>query len=351
MKNYDNIYIAAQTFDVKNRTNDLTITKGEYLQLQSVFNNYGLEQCLYNNTYIYVDKNDVEENCKNIVEAYQENFTHLDKNHLYFGQINKEEIFVIGHEGKTKYYQKIGEYITSQGKKYNAVEVPDTMTYFDATEKESFEQCRLTYFKQTDLIKKDEFTTKEALIFNLGEAIDVCEYLVNSPRMLEVIECFFTGQDLTQELEVIYEKYHEDRSWDIEQGMGFTSHKNKALDEITEEILNSMNRYPKERYNYYVNYVLKNHVNNPEFNKEKILKDIQNYGYILLWCQEEFKNDREIVLSAVKQNPQLIVFASEEIRSLIGQSDPVKSLESLVMNEKFENIYPAKNTNQKRMKI
>lgn len=351
MKKYDNVYIATQNFELKNKFTNVTITTGEYLQLESIFNNDGFQRCLYNNTYIYINKQLIDENCKKIFDAYQDNFTNLNKNHLYFGQINNQEYFVIESEGKTKYYKKIGQYTTSQGKTYNAVELNEVTDIFDITKKESFETCSLTYFKLTDIIKKDEFKEKQVRLFNFEEAVDVCEYLVNFPRMLEVLECFFTGQALTEELEDIYEKYHDDRIDDIEQGLGFTSHQDENLNDILEKILLDMDKYPKEPYHYFVNYVSKNHVNNKEFDKQTVLKDIENNGYVLLWCNEKFKNDREMVLAAVKKNKQVINFASSNIRNLIGQGDPVKALESLIMSEKFEQIYPVKNSITKKIKI
>lgn len=345
MEKYKNEYIITSTFSFEDYYGKKwTLEEDTWLKYR------GHQEGAYwhfgwvNGKSIFIPENLVKSHIRNYLELYQEQFSHLKQNNLHFGQILFEAHFFIEENGHKRFYQKIGDYITANGDKYNAVEGKKESICFTPSNIEDYSKVKLVYFNDQDIIKSNyKFSKYENQSFLPIEPIKVCEYVTHERRMLEVIECFFSGKELTQELNDIYEKYEENRSWDEEQSQGFTSHQDKPLNEIRDEIIDDMKKYNKDSQ-YYFDYLLKNNMNNPEFNKEKVLKDVSRDGYVLLWCNEEMINDREVVMAAVKQNKEVLLYASQEIRDLIGEnlSNPVKALEALMLDEKIQKIIPDK---------
>lgn len=306
-------------------------------------------------TILYIPEELVKSHIKNFLEVYQEQYSHLDKNNRYFGQVNFDTNFSIEENGITRYYRKIGEYMTSEGIKYNTVEGNNINVYFDATEIEHYKKVKFTYFNNEDIVEKNyQFGQYEVTDFYPMESIKVCEYMREYRYMLEIIECFFSKIPLPKPLYEYYEKYQQAASNDIEEGNGFIVHANKPFDEIKKDIIHDIKNDSGYQRLYYIDYLLKKNINNPEFDKEKVLKDIAKDGYVLIWCNEEMRKDRDIVLAALKENKHMLCVAGKDIRSLIGEGSehPDKDLEIAILNEKIDSIVPQKEEKvKKKLKI
>ena len=71
--------------------------------------------------------------------------------------------------------------------------------------------------------------------------------------------------------------------------------------------------------------------------KEVVLQAVKTNGFSLIFASEPFRNNKDVVLEAVKQNRYSLHFASESIQSLCENKDPVETLERVIKAEKLSN--------------
>ena len=77
-----------------------------------------------------------------------------------------------------------------------------------------------------------------------------------------------------------------------------------------------------------------------------------NNGRALCFASETLKNDKYIVLKALKNDIRARYELSEQLRSEIGNNDPIKYLESYLLNEEFQQkIVMKEETKKVRRKI
>lgn len=69
--------------------------------------------------------------------------------------------------------------------------------------------------------------------------------------------------------------------------------------------------------------------------KEVVLEAAKQDGWSFRYASLELRNDKDLVLAAVKQNRTSILFASDMIKTLVGDSDPVETLTKAVQSEKL----------------
>ena len=87
-------------------------------------------------------------------------------------------------------------------------------------------------------------------------------------------------------------------------------------------------------------------------NKHLAIISVRHNGGSLLQVSDELKNDKEVVLEAVKQKPYAINFASKEIQELCKGRDPAITLERLLLVEQLNSTLNVNSpTHKKKSKI
>lgn len=71
--------------------------------------------------------------------------------------------------------------------------------------------------------------------------------------------------------------------------------------------------------------------------KEFILKAVQWDNRAYMMASNNIKNDKEIMLEALKNDSRTLYAFPDEIRELIGNKDPIETLEKAIKSEKFSN--------------
>ena len=74
----------------------------------------------------------------------------------------------------------------------------------------------------------------------------------------------------------------------------------------------------------------------------------------LQYASKELKNDKQIVLAAIKENEWALQFSSDELKTqinTINPDDPILALEILIAKEHFSSINPIQNRTKKSCKI
>lgn len=91
-----------------------------------------------------------KQHIKDYLEHYQEQFSHLNPDHVYFGQIQEISKFVMIENGEKVLYEKIGDYVTKEGITYNAVRMPTFSSdhYWIMDNISTYEDKTFHYFKQ-----------------------------------------------------------------------------------------------------------------------------------------------------------------------------------------------------------
>lgn len=234
-------FIAQDQFD-----NDITIEKGTVLESYDPFTPQEVdsEKSFYLSTnyhptvsMVSVSPEIIRENLKNKLDLYQEQFSHLDKNDLYFGQLNLNQSFELEKDNGTQYYQKIGEYITSEGVRYNAIQVPPEKAdyHWEAADREDYEGISFVYIPEDTLIEKNHsFYYEMDKIFSPPDPIEVDKELIKYPDMINIIEKFITKQKLTPKEELVYENYSSHIDYLEEMCCG--TDEKLPLSELIEEI-------------------------------------------------------------------------------------------------------------------
>ena len=69
--------------------------------------------------------------------------------------------------------------------------------------------------------------------------------------------------------------------------------------------------------------------------KDVVLEAVKANGYALQHASDSLKDDKEIVLQAVKQDGRSLRCASESIKSLCKNKDPIETLERAIKEDKI----------------
>lgn len=254
---YDN-YIAMANFEVKGDYDDepaKIVKKGEQL----LFNRKCEDswEFVHNDRYIYIPIDIVTEQLKIHSDLYQEQFSHLDKDDLYFGQLCRGESFTLIENGIAVEYYKIGQYTTQECVKYNAVR---EQPYWEADNADKFNFSNMAFFKEDYLIEKNynfsvnvieenldgTYNFLKAKTFKFIEPIQVCDYVAHYPKMLEVIECLFQGKALNTDLKNVYREYKTNMDNEENRMGGFFESEDIPLPDLIEKIKENhtrVNRY------------------------------------------------------------------------------------------------------------
>jgi hypothetical protein len=228
MQNHQDKLIIVSTITVHDDYNEqrITLEKGSFADL-NYKNNEGTQDEVW---HIHTDKNDsvyvpislVNIGIKTYFDYYQEKFAHLDKTYSYFGQLYPTCYFTIEKNGEKLHYQKIDEFITSDGQKFNAVQSASALAkdYWIIDSEESYDHKDITYFEPDTRIEFNKFFNHDNEFFLPPNPIEVSEHFVKFPGMLEVIECFFKREPLTPELRKEFDDYKE---YESEQSDRFAS--------------------------------------------------------------------------------------------------------------------------------
>lgn len=85
--------------------------------------------------------------------------------------------------------------------------------------------------------------------------------------------------------------------------------------------------------------------------REIVLLALEDEGENLEYVSPELKQDKTILLKALEQSLNAFKSIPEDIKQYLEPSNPVKSLKSLILNEKLEDSIPNKNTKTSQHKI
>ena len=93
-------------------------------------------------------------------------------------------------------------------------------------------------------------------------------------------------------------------------------------------------------------------MNNREFAKKLIMEHDDSFEFI----SDDLKNDKEVVLEAVKTSWMAMDYVSDEIQSLVGNGDPVEILTKAIASEKLsarltEQLKPKVESREQSMKM
>lgn len=101
-------------------------------------------------------------------------------------------------------------------------------------------------------------------------------------------------------------------------------------------------------------FQLKNASDDLKDDKPLVMAAVKDNWKALEHASPRLQDDKEVVLEASKQNPKAIYWASENIQALVGDHDPAHFLTSHLLaerlNEQLSNIQP-KQTQNRKMKI
>lgn len=161
---------------------------------------------------LFFDGEFAKETFVNHYKHYQEQFSSLDPEKSYFGQVSTFGKFILEENGNRNIYEKIDEYTTPDGIiKYNAIKMPLSShdNYWIMDKEETYLNKEFFYFEPDKQIDSNvhHFGYEK---FKPPKDIEVSELFVTYPKMLEVLECFFKKQPLSEELKAVYQSYKDD---------------------------------------------------------------------------------------------------------------------------------------------
>lgn len=70
--------------------------------------------------------------------------------------------------------------------------------------------------------------------------------------------------------------------------------------------------------------------------RDVVLRAVKNYGYSLQFASDRLKADKEIVLEAIRQNLGSLLFADKALKDEIGDFDPLRYLENMVLKTNLD---------------
>lgn len=148
-----------------------------------------------------------KQNIKDYLEYYQEQFSHLNPEYVYFGQLYETSKFIMVENGENVLYEKIGEYVNSEGLKYNAVRMPTFShdNYWVVDDINTYKNKTFAYFDQDHKTENDKRWDNK--VFIPPKPLAVNDYFVQFPSMLKVLEYAFEKTELPEDLLTVYEKY------------------------------------------------------------------------------------------------------------------------------------------------
>lgn len=86
-------------------------------------------------------------------------------------------------------------------------------------------------------------------------------------------------------------------------------------------------------------------------NREVVLLALEHDGENLKYVSPELKQDKTILLKALEQNLDALTSFPEDVREQIDINNPIKSLQALILNEKLEEKIPNKTLKVSQHKI
>lgn len=158
-----------------------------------------------------VPSNLAKQYIKNHLQYYAEQFSQLDQEVSYFGQVKNGSFFSIKNGNTKSTYIKIGEYLAKNGVKYNAAKVLNNKDFsWQPDVEESYQDLEFVYIELDQPIVENLHNVEKAK-FIPPQPMKVCELTVEFPKMLEVIDSFMHHQELSIELREIYRKYNNQK--------------------------------------------------------------------------------------------------------------------------------------------
>ena len=222
--------------------NKLSFKKGTFLLFVNIYQenteNEELQLAPFDDEYntFYIPSSLAKQNIKDYLEYYQEQFSHLNPDHVYFGQLTDMSKFVMIENGEKVLYEKIGEYVTKEGTKYNAIRMPTFSSehYWIMDNIDTYENKNFCYFEQDQKTDNNKGWDNDRFIPPLP--LEVNDYFVKFPRMLDVLESCFKKESLSAELLDVYKNYREykadmDNGWQHPESILIT----QVLEMVAEE--------------------------------------------------------------------------------------------------------------------
>jgi len=80
-------------------------------------------------------------------------------------------------------------------------------------------------------------------------------------------------------------------------------------------------------------FSLKNASDELKEDKDVVLEAVKQHGWSLEFASDKLKADKEIVLEAVKQNSFSLKFIGNSLREEIGEDDPIQYLEAFLLKQ------------------
>lgn len=229
MVDYQNACIVTSSFTFQ----EITLEKDS---IWTLYNQYHEAE---DDWQLYKDEQEVDipielvnQHVKKYWDYFQEKFAHLDKDKTYFGQLYSGHSFSIVENNNKVAYEKIDEYIDSNGKKYNAFVYPNAQydNYFSIDDIENYANKKFVYFEPDVSVESYCLNYSKEKPFYPPKPIEVNEYFILYPRMLEVVDYGFRHELLTPELQKVFEEYDDYKS----EEEGYWKHPDSML--ITEVI-------------------------------------------------------------------------------------------------------------------
>jgi hypothetical protein len=68
-------------------------------------------------------------------------------------------------------------------------------------------------------------------------------------------------------------------------------------------------------------------------NKDVVIEAVKQHGWSLEFASDKLKADKDVVLEAVKQNSFALKFIGNSLREEIGEDDPIQYLEAFLLKQ------------------
>lgn len=164
----------------------------------------------YEDTQIVITEDVLKTSLETYSAHYQKKFSRLDPSKSYFGQLRTNASFSLTEGNNRDFYLKIDDYINSEGVVINAYKLLDSSdTYWRIDDQETYSNKEFLHFDlDQPIVCNSWLRTNE---FNMPKVASVNEYFVDFPEMLDVVESLFKKEQLTPELQKVYDNYDEFR--------------------------------------------------------------------------------------------------------------------------------------------
>lgn len=82
-----------------------------------------------------------------------------------------------------------------------------------------------------------------------------------------------------------------------------------------------------------------------------VLAAVKHNAFALKLSSYECRSNPEIVLAAVTKHKRALEYASPRLQEICKDQDPIKALESFIFKEKLQKQFSASNTQTRRIKL